>query len=140
MKIILAFLLLSTSLITSFPQANTETTYYKNRYLTKEIKAKKAHFIKTITISNDTVKAVRINNIETGFVVIEEYYINNIPSGVWNVNTNDGKIIKSRDFSQLTFLSEPKDFPSKYSIDELDSTLLESGSMNKGITALSALN
>jgi len=94
---LLCCILLSTGL--SFGQT---TRYLKYRDAV-EVAPKKAHYIETTTEDEAGVKMISVKNAQSGQLVKQESYKEEIPLGKWLSNDDTGQPIYSKDFDQLNY-------------------------------------
>lgn len=99
--IILAFGLLS--------KAQEQTvTFYKDGFLKKEVKEKKANFKKVETVDSEGIIHVKVYDLFKNWLISEEIYNKNrTPTGIWT--TRSGLGLKKWDFSKLVYADKEMD-------------------------------
>lgn len=93
----------------SFATAQTpieqKRSYLKTAYSTREVKEKKAVFLKTETTYNSGERLIEIEHIKTGEISLREIYKNGRPVGEWmELDDRNNRII--RNFDDIPFTDE----------------------------------
>lgn len=101
MKRILLFFTVFFGLMSfSFAQQETET-FYKDKFLTKEIAQKKAKYKKVETAEANEIVTIKIYSLENNCLLRLESYKKKQPIGIWISNSDDCSLYRKRDFTQF---------------------------------------